>query len=81
MKRRFDIQLTDNYIISASGLLLIGELLQSLTLHKRLHSLSMPGLTSSAAISHGDVVYSYLGLLSQGKNDFDWIEESRGDVF
>nr|WP_280139719.1 IS1380 family transposase [Salibacterium halotolerans] len=67
--------------MSASGLLLIGELLQSLNLHKRLHFLSMPGLTSSAAISHRDVVYSYLGLLSQGKNDFDWMEESRGDVF
>ncbi|WP_093339304.1 hypothetical protein [Salibacterium halotolerans] len=52
-----------------------------MNLHKRLHFLSMPGLTSSAAISHRDVVYSYLGLFSQGKNDFDWMEESRGDEF
>ncbi len=32
-------------------------------------------------IPNSDILKSYLGLLVQGKNDFDTIEEFRGDAF
>jgi len=34
-------------------------------------NLSRVSGTPNPVISHNDVVYSYIGLLSQGKNDFD----------
>lgn len=36
---------------------------------------------SGKGISNSDILKSYLGLLVQGKNDFDAIEAFRGDAF
>lgn len=38
-----------------------------------------PSLTPN--LSHGDIAISYVGLLCQGKSDFDCIEEFRKDKF
>lgn len=61
-----------------AGLALVGHLLESLSIHfKRIDAV----VPVSTGIRTGDVLRSYLGLLAQGKSDFDAIENYRGDTF
>ncbi|MFL1675800.1 hypothetical protein ABTW76_22375, partial [Paenibacillus dendritiformis] len=59
-----------------SGLALIGLLLSHTRIAKRLIRSSLPGM-HQPTVTHPDVVYAYLGLLCQGKSDFDQIEPFR----
>jgi hypothetical protein len=55
-------------------------LLSNTFLKQRLNGTHLPQV-EFPEISHGDVMTSYLGLLVQGKNDFDHIEPFRNDRF
>ncbi len=50
------------------------------SLKERLNQTSLPGV-SAPEIPHGDVAAAYLGLLCQGKSDFDSIEPFREEPF
>ncbi|KYP79955.1 transposase [Ferroacidibacillus organovorans] len=63
-----------------SGLSLVGLLLDKTNLGSRLNQTTVPGV-GTPDISNRDVAYSYLGLLCQGKSDFDHIEPFREDEF
>ncbi|MDZ7812535.1 MAG: IS1380 family transposase [Ideonella sp.] len=63
---------------SNAGLALVGQYLQRLDLSGRLDRRFPVGV---GGIANSDIVKSYLGLLVQGKNDFDAIEAFRGDAF
>lgn len=77
---RFVIEESDDIITTHSGLSLIGLLLDKTHITERLNALAVPG-RSYTDISNADVAVSYLGLLCQGKSDFDHIEPFREDPF
>ena len=61
-----------------AGLVLVGHYLKALQpVLTRLDS----ALPIKGGVANSDVVRSYLGLLAQGKSDFDAIENFRGDAF
>jgi len=66
---KFHISETDEVLISHSGLVLAGALLQRTTLKKRIDRVKLGG--GKPEISHGDNVLSMIGLLCMGKSDFE----------
>ncbi|BBH22056.1 hypothetical protein Back11_34010 [Paenibacillus baekrokdamisoli] len=80
MSTKFTLETSSDYLTSRAGLILVGQLLADTHLNKQLN-LSSVGDTNVPTISHADNVRAYLGLLCQGKSDFDHIEPLRKDVF
>lgn len=78
---KFILENSDDTLTTHSGLGLVGLLLSKTKLHKRFSTLKVPEIKTSPNIVHGDVVTSYVGLLCQSKNDFDYIEQFRDDPF
>lgn len=78
MKYRL-IQINDN-LVTHSGLSIVGQMLAKTSLKKRLDRSAIPKITDPT-ILHSEVVKSYVGLLCQGKSDFDHIEAFREDIF
>lgn len=78
---RFHIIGTDQVLISHSGLALAGVLLQGTRIRRRCHRLKLDGV--NPAISHGDNVLAMIGLLCQGKSDFEAINahDTESDEF
>lgn len=77
---RFIIEESDEILTPHAGLALVGLLLEKTQLSVRLNGTSVPKRTHTD-ISNRDVAFSYLGLLCQGKSDFDHIEPLRQDEF
>lgn len=77
---RFEIVQGDELLSSHSGLALVGEILSSSKLGKRLDRVRLPD-HPFPKISHGEVVTAMLGLMCLGKPDFDAIEPFRDDPF
>lgn len=61
-----------------AGLALVGDHLKTLAPVLRALDKSLP---VRAGVANSDIVRSYLGLLVQGKSDFDAIENHRGEAF
>ncbi|AEJ38821.1 transposase, IS4 family protein [Sulfobacillus acidophilus TPY] len=65
---------------SQGGLGIIGALVDQLPLGPRLNRTQIPE-NLRPDIGHRDVAMAYIGLLAQGKSDFDHIEAYRADPF
>ncbi|WP_243293172.1 hypothetical protein [Bacillus sp. FJAT-47783] len=78
---KFILEDSDETLSTHSGLGLIGLLLSKTKLSKRFSNLKVPNIKSFPSISTGDVMTSYIGILSQSKNDFEDIEPFRDDPF
>ena len=65
-------------LTSNAGLALVGQYFKRLGINQRIDP-KFP--ISGKGISNSDILKSYLGLLVQGKNDFEAIEAFRGDAF
>lgn len=65
-------------LTSNAGLALVGQYIKRLGISGRVDRKFPVGI---GGIANSDIVKSYLGLLVQGKNDFDAIEAFRGDDF
>ncbi len=76
--RRIDVRQLDYDLTPVAGLALVGHYLQALHPAWRRLDAALPVRTG---VSHSDIVRSYLGLLVQGKSDFDAVEGFRGDAF
>lgn len=76
--RRFIIEESDADVVSHSGLALVGL---ALNRHGGLPKAVDQQVTLRHGISHGDVLRSYVGLLSIGKSDFEAVENVREDRF
>jgi len=72
------IRLSNERLISASGLSIVGLLLGKTKLAKRLN---VSRLKENAAphIKNSDVAFSYIGMLCQGKSGFDFAREMESD--
>ena len=75
--RRFNIKRLNEDLTSHSGLALVGQAL----LHSGLCEAADRAVSQHHGIKHGDVLGSYIGLLSLGKHDFEAIESVRRDPF
>lgn len=65
-------------LTSNAGLALVGQYIKRLEVSKRVDRKFPFGV---GGIANSDILQFYLGLLVQGKNDFDAVEEFRGDNF
>jgi len=72
------VRISNERLIIASGLSIAGLLLGKTDLAKRLN---LTQLKDNAAphIKNSDVAFSYIGMLCQGKSDFDFIREMDSD--
>lgn len=77
---KFQLEQSDESLTTHSGLALVGLLLLKTNMKKRLNQITTPEITQPQ-ISNGDIATSYIGLLCQGKSDYDHIEEFREDPF
>lgn len=77
---RFILEKSNKNITTHAGLIGVGAYLSATFLQERLNSLKL-NTACNPLISNADVVFSYIGLLAQGKSDFDAIEKFRRDVF
>ena len=77
---RWEIGESDEVITTHAGLSLVGELLAKTRLKQRLNEIQLPG-QEAPQVSNAEVAFSYIGLLCQGKSDFDHIEPFRRDEF
>lgn len=76
--RQIEVRQLSYDLTPVAGLALVGHYLQSLAGEfKRLDA----ALPIRNGVCNADIVRSYLGLLVQGKSDFDAIEGYRGDTF
>jgi len=78
---KFIIEQSDENIMPLGGLPLAGYLLEITNLENRFNKVPIKGLKNTTKLENFEVMTSYLGLLLQGKNDFQNIEEYRGDIF
>ena len=74
----FSIKKLPYDLTSNAGLALAGQYLKRLKIDAALDRKFPVGV---GGIPNSNILKSYLGLLVQGKNDFDAIEEFRGDDF
>jgi plasmid maintenance system antidote protein VapI len=78
MKMQFGF--TDDYIIGTGGLALAGHLIKKINFVQKVNQVNLKE-AHNPEIRNSDVLVSYIGLLCQGKNDFDHIEAFRDDTF
>jgi hypothetical protein len=77
---KFQFVKTNEILTPISGLACVGALLSRTNLRKRLNAVKLQDM-QNPDIKNGDIAIAYIGLLCQGKNDFDSIELFRQDPF
>ena len=76
--RQMLVKQLDYDLTPVAGLALVGHYLKAVSpVLSRLDA----ALPIRGGVSNGDICRAYLGLLVQGKSDFDAIENFRGDAF
>lgn len=75
------IEPTKERMVAQAGLAIVGNLLNQTNLVSRLNAYKLPDISRYRACSNGEVAKSYIGLLCQGKSDYDNIETFRDDAF
>ena len=76
--RQLIVKQLDYDLTPVAGLALVGHYLKSV--QPVLHRMDA-ALPVKAGVANADIIRSYVGLLVQGKSDFDAIESFRGDAF
>ncbi len=74
----FEVSQSQEELTTHSGLALVGLGLKGTDLNKRVNNYKLSGIKSEASISHSDVIRSEVGLLCQGKSEYEGIEDFRG---
>jgi len=77
--KKIVVELSNERLITPSGLTLVGALLGKSNLVKRLNKISVTDKRSQPQIKNGDICLSYIGLLCQGKTSFESIREMEDD--
>jgi hypothetical protein len=76
--RRIEVKQLEYDLTPVGGLALVGHYLKALAPQWAALDVALP---VRSGVANSDVLRSYLGLLVQGKSDFDAIEGYRGDKF
>lgn len=77
--KKFTVQFSDERLITPSGLSLVGSLLEKSDLVKSCNEISSTSKRSQPQIKNGDILLTYIGLLSQGKTQFEAVREMSED--
>jgi len=77
--KQFRIETTDEFICGNSGLIMVGSLINKQSFKAKVNQLSIDD--SQKDISNLDILKSYIGLLSLGKNSYETIDEYKNDLF
>ena len=78
--RRFVIEFTNERLITPSGLAIVGGMLGKSDLVKRLNRIPVDKCKrSQPQIKNGDIALTYIGLLAQGKTQFEAVKEMQDD--
>ncbi len=77
--RKIIVELSDERLITPSGLSLVGMLLGKSDFVKRCNRASVSQKRSQPQIKNGDILLTYIGLLCQGKTDYEAVKEIAED--
>lgn len=75
---RFEVRFSNERLITPTGIALSGLLIDKTNLKRRLDSMLLKN-NANPHIKNSDVAVSYIGLLCQGKSDFEAIKEMHED--
>ena len=77
--KKFVIEFSEERLITPSGLSLVGAVLGKSDLVKRCNRMSITEKRSQPQIKNGDILLTYIGLLCQGKTDYEAVREMHED--
>ena len=77
--KRIVVELSNERLITPSGLALVGGALGKSDLVKRSNRMTVDKKRSQPQIKNGDILLTYIGLLCQGKTSFDSVREFHAD--
>ena len=77
--KRIVVELSNERLITPSGLTLVGGALGKSDLVKRSNRMTVDKKRSQPQIKNGDILLTYIGLLCQGKTSFDSVREFYAD--
>ena len=77
--KRIVVELSNERLITPSGLTLVGGALGKSDLVKRSNRMTVDKKRSQPQIRNGDILLTYIGLLCQGKTSFDSVREFHAD--
>jgi hypothetical protein len=77
--KRIEIKFSNERLITPSGLALVGAMLGKSDLVKNCNMASVTDKRSQPQIKNGDILLTYIGLLCQGKTDFESVNEMEDD--
>ena len=80
MKRaRIEVVYSNERLITPSGLSIVGGMLGKSNFVKRCNRIPIEKKRSEPQIKDGDILLTYIGLLCQGKTDYEAVEEMEDD--
>lgn len=77
--KKLVIELSDERLITPSGLSFVGQMLGKSKFIKKCNNMKVDGKRSQSQIKNGDILLSYIGLLCQGKTAYDSVREMDDD--
>ena len=77
--KKFIIRYTNERLITPSGLSFVGAMVKNSGLVKECNRLTVSARRSQPQIKSGDILLSYIGLLCQGKTEFEAVKEMNAD--
>jgi hypothetical protein len=77
--KRIVIEFSNERLITPSGLSLVGAMLGKSELVGRVNMASVTGKRSQPQIKNGDILLTYIGLLAQGKTEYEAVREMEDD--
>ena len=78
--KKIIVKLSNERLITPSGLTLVGGALGKSDLVKRANRMAIDQKRSQPQIKNGDILLTYIGLLCQGKPCFDSVREFQADT-
>jgi hypothetical protein len=75
---KFEVRFSKERLITPTGLAIVGMLLSKTGIKKRFNTLKLKE-NANPQVKNSDVALSYIGLLCQGKSDFEDIREMQED--
>jgi len=77
--KRIIVELSNERLVTPSGLALVGAMLGKSDLVKNSNRVSITDKRSQPQIKNGDILLTYIGLLCQGKTEFESVKEMEDD--
>jgi len=77
--KKIVVEFSNERLITPSGLSLVGAMLGKSNLVKRCNRMSVTDRRSQPQIKNGDILLTYVGILCQGKTEFDSVREMEDD--